>query len=117
MVEPILTFSQKAIAHIKKTIVSRGRGMGFRLAVKQTGCSGYMYVPEIINEPREGDIAVICNDDFTVYVDPVAVPIIQGTYIDFVTKPMGMEQLEYDNPNADSLCGCGESFNLKESEG
>jgi iron-sulfur cluster assembly accessory protein len=113
MAEPILTLSKKAIAHIQKTIVARGSGMGFRLAVKQTGCSGYMYVPEIIDEPVVGDIEIKSNESFKLYVDPQAVPIIQGTYVDFVTKSMGMEQLEYDNPNADSLCGCGESFNLK----
>lgn len=113
MAEPILTLSDKAIAHIKKTIVARGSGIGFRLAVKRTGCSGYMYVPEIIDALREGDIEIALNESFKVYVDPEAVPIIKGTLIDFVVKPMGMEQLEYDNPNADSLCGCGESFNLK----
>lgn len=116
MSEPIVMLSQKAVKHINKTIKARGSGIGFRLAVKQTGCSGYMYVPEIIDEPRPGDIEVEAHEGFTVYVDPNAVPILQGTYIDFVAKSFGMEQLEYDNPNADSLCGCGESFNLKNSE-
>ncbi len=114
MSDPIISFSENAITHISKTIATRGSGMGFRLAVKQTGCSGYMYVPEIIDVPRDGDIEVPSNDQFKVYVDPAAVTILQGTYVDFITKPMGMQQLEYDNPNADSLCGCGESFNLKD---
>ena len=117
MAEAIVMLSKKAVEHINRTIANRGSGMGFRLAVKQTGCSGYMYVPEIIDEPCEGDIEVETYDGFTVYVDPDAVDIISGTYIDFVAKSFGMEQLEYDNPNADSLCGCGESFNLKDEEG
>lgn len=106
--------SDKAIAHIVKTIDVRGSGIGFRLAIKQTGCSGYMYVPEIIDDVRADDIEVVRYEEFTVYVDPAAVSILRGTYIDFVAKSFGMEQLEYHNPNADSLCGCGESFNLKD---
>ena len=114
MSEALVMMSNKAVAHINKTIEARGSGIGFRLAVKQTGCSGYMYVPEIIDEARPDDVEVAGYEGFTLYVDPEAVPIIQGTYIDFVAKSFGMEQLEYDNPNADSLCGCGESFNLKD---
>lgn len=116
MSEAILMMSQKAIDHINRTIKARGSGIGFRLGVKQTGCSGYMYVPEIIDEIRPGDLEVVAYTGFTVYVDPEAVSIIRGTYIDFVEKSFGMEQLEYDNPNADSLCGCGESFNLKNQD-
>jgi len=117
MSEAILMMSKKAIDHIAKTIETRGHGIGFRLGVKQTGCSGYMYTPEIVDEPRADDIVVSVCDNFKVFVDPDAVDIVQGTYIDFVAKSFGMEQLEYDNPNADSLCGCGESFNLKDKEG
>lgn len=113
MSELIITLSAKAIAHIKQTIERRGSGCGFRLGVKQTGCSGYMYVPEIIDEPKPDDIKVSQQNGFGLYVDPSCVDIIKGTYIDYVAKKFGMEQLEYDNPNADSLCGCGESFNLK----
>lgn len=113
MAEAIIMFSKKALAHLHKTIANRGSGVGFRLGVKQTGCSGYMYVPEIIDAVRDGDIEVPVEDNLKVYVDPEAVAIVRGTYIDFVEKSFGMEQLEYDNPNADSLCGCGESFNLK----
>ncbi len=113
MTEAIVTLSAKAIKHIKKTIALRGSGIGFRLTVKQTGCSGYMYRPEIIDTPCADDIVLGVDEDLTVYIDPHAVPVLRGTHIDFVTKSMGMEQLEYHNPNADSLCGCGESFNLK----
>ena len=115
MIDAGIMLSKKAIIHIKKTIERRGSGIGFRLAVKQTGCSGYMYQPEIVDAAQEGDLEVFNDDGLIVFLDPAALPIVKGTYIDFVSKEFGMDQLEYDNPNADSLCGCGESFNLKES--
>lgn len=114
MSTPIVTLSDKAIAHIQRMITRRGSGIGFRLGVKQTGCSGYMYVPEIIDNEQPDDIKVSEHGGFVLYVDLNCVDIIKGTYIDYVAKKFGLEQLEYDNPNADSLCGCGESFNLKD---
>ncbi len=114
MSEAIVILSEKAIAHIQQTIARRGSGIGFRLDVKQTGCSGYMYVPEIIDSENPDDIKVSVHKGFALYVSPHCVDIIKGTYIDYVAKKFGIEQLEYDNPNADSLCGCGESFNLKD---
>lgn len=113
MTDPIITMTDGAIAHILKTIEKRGSGIGFRLAVKQTGCSGYMYVPEIIEEVKPQDIKIEVNDKLTVYIDPACRDLIIGTHIDFIKKGLGIEQLEFNNPNADSLCGCGESFNLK----
>ncbi|PHQ80796.1 MAG: FeS assembly scaffold SufA [Coxiella sp. (in: Bacteria)] len=116
MIDAGMGLSAKAITHIKKIMERRGGGAGFRLAVKQTGCSGYMYVPDIVDTPKADDLTVFEQDGLTVFLDPEALSIVKGTYIDFVAKDFGMEQLVYDNPNADSLCGCGESFNLKESE-
>ena len=113
MTTSILTLTDKTVAHINEVIAKRGSGMGFRIAVKVTGCSGYMYVPEILDEPKPDDIEVAKHDGFTLYIDPECESIVAGTEIDFVKKGMGMEQLEFRNPNVDSTCGCGESFNLK----
>lgn len=109
----ILTFTKKAINHIDGILAKHPAGSYFRLAVKQTGCSGYMYVPEIVQEKKPDDETVLFDGDRVCFIDKNAVPIIQGTEVDFVKKDFGMSQLSFNNPNADSLCGCGESFNLK----
>lgn len=113
MPNAIVTFTKAALSHLERTIARRGSGIGFRLSVKRTGCSGYMYVPEIIDSPVSTDLVVETTAAFAVYLDPACIPLVTGTRIDFETKQLGMAQLVFDNPNADSLCGCGESFNLK----
>lgn len=110
-----LQFSAAAVEHILGIIAKKGGGV-FRLGVKQTGCSGYMYQPDIIEAPSDNDIIGYQTAKFEAYVDPAALPIIQGTQIDFVEKSFGMKQLVYDNPNANGLCGCGESFHLNEEQ-
>lgn len=113
MSEPLLSFTKAAVKHIQHIMASKPNAIGFRLAVKQTGCSGYMYVPEIISSVKEGDIHLEIAEGLPVYIDPNAKSLIQGTYVDYVQKALGQYALEFDNPNAEGLCGCGESFKLK----
>ena len=114
MMSHILEVTPAAMTHIKKMMLRHPGATAFRLSVKRTGCSGYMYVPEIVVSAKEGDINAYQQNDLMVYLDPKALPMLKGTTIDLVTKTLGMEQLAYRNPNTDSLCGCGESFTLKE---
>lgn len=116
MSETILTLTEAAIGHIKTIIKRRGGGIGFHLTIKKTGCSGYMYVPNIIDEVNANDIVIETAKGITVYLDPTCVEIIRGTTLDFVKKDLGMEQLQFNNPNVNGLCGCGESFKLKGDE-
>ncbi len=115
MAKDIVMFTDKAIKHIQHVIEERGGGIGFRLSVKQTGCSGYMYVPEVVDSINEKDIAFSVQQDIKIFIDPECVDIIKGTQVDFAAKALGQTQLVFDNPNAESLCGCGESFNLKKN--
>lgn len=108
----MITLTEAAAAHIGSMINKKGDKAAFRLAVKKTGCSGYMYMPEIVDEKKSSDYEVIALG-ITIYIDHDALPLIQGTVIDYVKKGLGVSQLEFQNPNAESLCGCGESFNLK----
>lgn len=108
----MIKFTEAALSHIQKMLVNRGENAAFRLSVKKTGCSGYMYVPEIVNTKKDSDIE-IRESDLIIYIDHDAVPLIKGTVVDYVKKSLGVSQLEFQNPNAESLCGCGESFNLK----
>lgn len=108
----MITFTESAITHIQSILKNKGKNAAFRLSAKKTGCSGYQYVPEIVEIKKEHDIEIAISD-FRVWIDADSVAILQGTEIDYVKKSLGVSQLEYRNPNADSLCGCGESFNLK----
>ncbi|MCX7120991.1 MAG: iron-sulfur cluster assembly accessory protein [Gammaproteobacteria bacterium] len=107
----MITLTTAAKDHIKTML--KTNNAAFRLAVKQTGCSGYMYVPEIVeNKKKETDVEIQLSD-LLIYIDADSADILKGTEIDYVKKGLGVYQLEYHNPQADSLCGCGESFNLK----
>lgn len=113
--EKIMTFTDTAIKHIERVISKRGSGIGFRISIKQTGCSGYMYQPEIIDQENPKDIKFI-EKGLPIFIDSNYLDIIKGTTVDFVQKELGMEHLLFQNPRAESLCGCGESFNLKAKE-
>lgn len=110
----IIKLTDAAVAHINKTIEQRGGGIGLRLSIKVTGCSGYMYNPEIIDEKKSDDIQMVTPEGLQIFIDPDCVDIIKGTTLDFVKKELGQHQLLFINPNVASECGCGESFNLKE---
>ncbi len=108
----MISFTEPAKKHIQKMLINRGENPAFRISVKKTGCSGYMYVPEIVNTKKETDIE-IREPDLLIYIDRDSLPMLDGTVVDYVQKNLGLSQLIFNNPNAESLCGCGESFNLK----
>lgn len=109
----IIELTDLAVKHIEKIMQQRGRGKGFRLGVKASGCSGYKYHPEIVDEVDVNDIHFTMKQGLNVFIDPTCLKIINGTVIDIVSKGLGQEQLFFKNPNVESECGCGESFNLK----
>jgi iron-sulfur cluster assembly protein len=99
-----------AAQRIRNQLSQRGRGLGLRLAVKTTGCSGFSYVVDFADAPAAGD-AVFESEGVRVYVDPASLPAIDGTRVDFVRQGLN-ESFRFDNPNAKGECGCGESFNV-----
>lgn len=111
----LISLTSGAEAHIKKMLAQKPNAIGFRLAIKQTGCTGYMYLPEIITEAKENDIQ-FDTQDITIFIEKNAAKMLEGTEIDYVNKSLGVSTLVFNNPNAKSLCGCGESFNLREPE-
>lgn len=116
MTEQIISFTPKAIAHIKTLMAKKSGAIGFRLSIKTTGCTGLMYVPELVQAANANDVH-FAVDGLEIYIDADAVHAIKGSVVDLETKELGQTQLVFDNPNADSLCGCGESFNLKKDVG
>jgi len=114
--EILLDLTPKAIVHIEKIIKNTPEGHHFRLTIKRTGCTGWMYRPEIVSEPQVGDIEVPLQTSFKVFLDPACIDYIRGTVVDIEEKTLGFTQMVFNNPNVESLCGCGESFNVKTKE-
>lgn len=106
----MINLTEKASSKVRQTIAKRGRGLGIRIGVKTTGCSGLAYVLEYVDTPRDEDIKVEC-DGCLLYVDPKSCAYVQGLEIDFVRNGLN-EGFEFNNPNERDRCGCGESFRV-----
>lgn len=110
-----IIITDAAKAHIKKIITAEARSSVFRLAVKKSGCSGYRYDPQIVASGQDGDVEIIAEEGWVIYVEPGTEQFFDGLTIDLVEKFLG-HQLTFINPNAEDECGCGESFNLKDED-
>lgn len=111
MTEPVIQLTPATVKHIKQCLEQDETKTGFRLGIKQSGCTGYAYVPEIIEKPKPEDLSFE-QDGVTIYVDPKSVPIIKGTVLDYVDAGLGQKQMVFRNPNETASCGCGESFEV-----
>ena len=105
-----ISLTESAASRVRNYLDTRGKGVGLRLGVTKTGCSGYSYV---INYAEEiaGDDVVFEDKGIKVVVDPAALSLIDGTEIDFVKSGLN-EAFSFRNPNIKGECGCGESFNV-----
>lgn len=105
-----IAVSDRAAAHILGQIAKSGR-KHLRLGVKESGCNGYMYTLDYIDEPTADDRGFKVTDDLSIYVLAGDLPMVNGTTVDFVTEGLN-SSLKFKNPNAESQCGCGESFSI-----
>jgi iron-sulfur cluster assembly protein len=105
-----ISLTPSAAARVRTYMASRGKGIGLRLGVKQTGCSGYAYVVSYADEIGAGDV-VFEDAGVKVIVDRKALEFVDGTEIDFVRTGLN-EAFKFRNPNVKGECGCGESFNV-----
>jgi iron-sulfur cluster assembly protein len=105
-----ITLTTAAAERVKNFLATRGSGVGLKLAVKKTGCSGFAYVVNYAEEIGAGDI-VFDSQGVKVVVDPASLPYIDGTEVDFVRHGLN-EAFRFRNPNVKGECGCGESFNV-----
>lgn len=103
-----LSVTPKAANQIRKALAQRGGGLGLRLAVKTSGCSGYAYALEFADEAG-GDDLRFDSEGVTLLVDAASLPMIDGTQLDWVREGLN-EGFKFNNPNAAATCGCGESF-------
>lgn len=105
-----ITMTDAARAHVGRHIASRGKGIGIRVGVKTTGCSGLSYVLEFVDQADEDD-NVFEQDGFKLVVDPKSLVYLDGTELDFVKEGLN-EGFQFNNPNVKNECGCGESFHV-----
>ena len=104
-----VTMTQRAIEHARKQLAKNPEASGIRLGTKKSGCSGFKYTTDWVEQPGDDDIAYPVAEDVTVYVSTTDLPMVDGTEIDFVTEGIN-HMFEFRNPNAVAECGCGESF-------
>lgn len=109
-----ISLTEKAISRIK-TLLQQHDNSVFRIVVKPTGCNGWKYAPEIVDEQKTTDFPVKVGD-LTIYVDKDSKNFLEGIRLDCVDKNLGMWQWSFENPNATGSCGCGGSFSVKKSE-
>ncbi|MGL6261194.1 iron-sulfur cluster assembly protein IscA [Vibrio sp. WXL103] len=105
-----ISLTETAANRVRAFLDSRGKGLGLRLGVKTTGCSGMAYVLEFVDELDEGD-EVFEHQGVKVIIDKKSLVYLDGTELDYVKQGLN-EGFEFNNPNAKSECGCGESFNV-----
>ncbi len=110
-----ITFTEAACAYIQK-MLAKEKGIGFRLSVKKTGCSGFSYVPAVIHAIPDNDIVMEMDSGLKIYIDPSWLHLLEGIQVDYIEEEKtGLKQkrLVFTNPNESSRCGCGESFHIE----
>jgi iron-sulfur cluster assembly protein len=105
-----ITMTDAAADRVKTFLVNRGKGVGLRLGVKTSGCSGMAYIMEFADEIEESDV-VFEDKDVKIIVDPKSLVYIDGTEMDFAKEGLN-EGFKFINPNEKAACGCGESFTV-----
>ncbi|QTN23272.1 iron-sulfur cluster assembly accessory protein [Rhizobacter sp. AJA081-3] len=103
-----VTVTPKAANQIRKALQKRGGGVGLRVAIKTSGCSGYAYALEFADAPSAEDLSFE-SEGVQLLVDAKSLPMIDGTQLDWVREGLN-EGFKFNNPNASATCGCGESF-------
>ncbi|KOR29246.1 iron-sulfur cluster assembly protein [Achromatium sp. WMS1] len=102
--------TEAAAKHIKKSLDQRGNGIGIRLGVRTSGCSGMAYLLEFVDKP-ESDDQIFETQGISIVVNAKSLPYLDGTELDFTREGLN-EGFRFNNPNAKHQCGCGESFGV-----
>ncbi|CAA6826734.1 MAG: Iron binding protein IscA for iron-sulfur cluster assembly [uncultured Thiotrichaceae bacterium] len=105
-----ITLTDTAAERVADFLANRGKGIGLRLGVKTTGCSGMAYTMEFADELEETD-TVFEDHDLKIIIDPKSLVYLDGTQLDFGKEGLN-EGFKFTNPNESARCGCGESFTV-----
>lgn len=111
----MITLTESAAERVRSYLERRGRGLGLRLSLKKTGCSGYAYDVDYADEEHEGDVSFE-DKGVKVLVEEGQLGFLDGTRIDFVRD--GLNQMfRFENPKVKGSCGCGESVSFENGDG
>jgi iron-sulfur cluster assembly protein len=105
-----ISLTESAADRVKSFLAARGSGIGLRLGVRKTGCSGFAYVVNYADSQQPGD-TVFEDRGVRVFVDSGSLALLDGTIVDFVKQGLN-EAFRFKNPNVKGECGCGESFSV-----
>ncbi|WP_298769192.1 iron-sulfur cluster assembly protein IscA [uncultured Shewanella sp.] len=105
-----MTITPAAAERIKSFLASRGKGLGLRIGLKTSGCSGMAYILEFVDDLNDDD-ELYAIDGVNIIIDAKSLVYLQGIELDFVKEGLN-EGFEFNNPNAKGECGCGESFTV-----
>ena len=110
-----LMVTPAASAYIKK-MLEKNAGTGLRVSIKKTGCSGYSYLPTVVETVNPTDVAITVEDGVTVFLDTSWLHLLDGVQIDYLEEEKsGLKQkrLVFNNTKESGRCGCGESFHIE----
>lgn len=105
-----ISLTPAAAERVHKFLAARGHGLGLKLGVRKTGCSGFAYVINYADEAAPED-HIFEDHGIKVFVDPESLALVDGTTVDFVKQGLN-EAFRFQNPNVRGECGCGESFTI-----
>ncbi len=105
-----ISLTEPAVSRVKHFLANRGSGIGVRVGVTTTGCSGLAYLIEFVDEVNPDD-EIIEQDSVLIVVDKKSSVYLDGTEVDFVREGLN-EGFQFNNPNQKGACGCGESFTV-----
>jgi len=106
----VITLTEKAAIHVRSTLAKRGKGVGLRVGVRTSGCSGLAYKLEFADTVNPGD-QQFESHGVKLFVDPKSLQYIDGTELDYAREGLN-EGFKFRNPKVKDECGCGESFNV-----
>jgi iron-sulfur cluster assembly protein len=106
----MISLSELAATKVKQQLERRNKGLGIRLGVKTTGCSGLAYVIEYVDTPTTDDVSFV-SYGVHIFVDPKSLAYLDGVELDWVKNGLN-EGFDFKNPNERDRCGCGESFRV-----
>lgn len=105
-----IILTEKAAQHVSRYLEKRGKGLGLRLGVRTTGCSGMAYKLEFVDSSQPED-TMVETQGVKVFIDPKSLPYLEGMELDFAREGLN-EGFKFNNPNEKARCGCGESFTV-----
>lgn len=105
-----ITLTETAAKRVEKFLANRGKGVGLRVGVKTTGCSGMAYTLEFVDDLQPEDMQFESHG-VKVIVDPKSLVYMDGTELDYTKEGLN-EGFKFNNPNVKGECGCGESFTV-----